>query len=104
MWRSPAPGLRVLDLGAILDDADQPVGRFRVSAQTLNRHGFVAGATGSGKSQTVRHLLEGLHTAKVPWLVIEPAKSEYAGMAGRIGAPVWVIRPGAPDAVPSSRG
>ncbi|MFD3427397.1 ATP-binding protein [Nocardia fluminea] len=89
-----------IDLGAILDDADQQVGQFRVSAQTLNRHSFVAGATGSGKSQTVRHLLEGLHTERVPWLVIEPAKSEYAGMAGRIGAPVWVIRPGAPDAVP----
>ncbi|MFI9402224.1 ATP-binding protein [Nocardia sp. NPDC052316] len=89
-----------VDLGAILDDADQPVGRFRVGLDTLNRHSFVAGATGSGKSQTVRHLLEGLHTAGVPWLVIEPAKAEYAGMAGRIRAPVNVVRPGDPDAVP----
>ncbi|PXX71331.1 DNA helicase HerA-like ATPase [Nocardia tenerifensis] len=89
-----------VDLGAILDDADQRVDRFRVGLDTLNRHSFVAGATGSGKSQTVRHLLEGLHGAGVPWLVIEPAKAEYAGMAGRIRAPVTVIRPGDPAAVP----
>ncbi|MFX0574563.1 ATP-binding protein [Nocardia nepalensis] len=90
-----------IDLGAILDDADQPVARFTVGRETLNRHGFVAGATGSGKSQTVRHLLEGLHAAGVPWLVIEPAKAEYAAMAGRIDASVAVLRPGDPDAVPA---
>ncbi|MGW0252110.1 ATP-binding protein [Nocardia goodfellowii] len=89
-----------IDLGTILDNADQPAGRLRIGLDTLNRHGFVAGATGSGKSQTVRHLLEGLHAEGVPWLVIEPAKAEYAGMAGRIGAPISVIRPGNPDAVP----
>ncbi|NKY27779.1 ATP-binding protein [Nocardia gamkensis] len=89
-----------IDLGAILDDSDSAVGRFGVDLGTLNRHGFVAGATGSGKSQTVRHLLEGLYSAGVPWLVIEPAKAEYAGMAGRIDAPVIRIRPGDPDAVP----
>ncbi|HEV7651936.1 MAG TPA: ATP-binding protein [Actinophytocola sp.] len=88
-------------LGAVLDDADQPIGEFGVGLDTLNRHTFVAGATGSGKSQTVRHLLEGLHRVEVPWLVIEPAKAEYAGMAGRLGAPVTVIRPGAPDVYPA---
>ncbi|RSD10349.1 ATP-binding protein [Amycolatopsis eburnea] len=90
-------------LGTVLDDADQPVGEFGVALDTLNRHTFVAGATGSGKSQTVRHLLEGLHRAGVPWLVIEPAKAEYAAMAGRLGpdGPVTVIRPGDPTAYPA---
>ncbi|MGW5740914.1 ATP-binding protein [Amycolatopsis sp. NPDC003861] len=89
-------------LGTVLDDADRPVGEFGVALDTLNRHTFVAGATGSGKSQTVRHLLEGLHRAGVPWLVIEPAKAEYAAMAGRLGADglVTVIRPGDPAAYP----
>lgn len=88
-------------LGGVLDDADQPAGPFTVSTDTLNRHTFVAGATGAGKSQTVRHVLEQLHHADVPWLVIEPAKAEYARMAGRIGgARVTVIRPGARDAPP----
>jgi DNA helicase HerA-like ATPase len=86
-------------LGEVLDDGDRPAGDFGVDMSTLNRHTFVAGATGGGKSQTVRHLLEQLHHAGVPWLVIEPAKSEYAAMAGRIGADqVTVIRPGDPSA------
>lgn len=89
-----------IDLGSVLGAADEPVHRFSVTRETLNRHTLVAGATGSGKSQTVRHLLEQLHTLGVPWLVIEPAKAEYAAMAGRTGAPVAVIRPGDPDAVP----
>jgi DNA helicase HerA-like ATPase len=88
-------------LGAILDEADQPVGEFTVSSATLNRHVLITGATGSGKSQTTRHLLEQLHKQGVPWLVIEPAKAEYAGMAGRIGEDnLVVLHPGDPDAVP----
>ncbi|MFD6106769.1 helicase HerA-like domain-containing protein, partial [Nocardia salmonicida] len=89
-----------INIGTILDDADQAVGDYFVPLDTLNRHTFVAGATGSGKSQTVRQLLEGLHGENVPWLVIEPAKAEYARMAGRINDIVTVIRPGDPDAVP----
>ena len=91
-----------IHLGSVLDDADLVVGGLRVGLDTLNRHAFVAGATGSGKSQTVRHLLEGLRGQEIPWLVIEPAKAEYAGMAGRLGdgGEVLVIRPGDPDGVP----
>jgi hypothetical protein len=88
-------------LGTVLGNDDQPAGWFGVELSTLNRHTFVAGATGGGKSQTVRHLLEQLHHAGIPWMVIEPAKAEYAAMAGRVGADqVTVIRPGDPDALP----
>ncbi|WP_307842968.1 ATP-binding protein [Streptomyces triculaminicus] len=89
-------------LGSVLDEADQPISALGITTDTLNRHAFVTGATGSGKSQTVRHLLESLHDIEVPWLVIEPAKVEYANMAGRLAdrAEVTVIRPGAPDGVP----
>ncbi len=97
--RREVPGVRVLDagyfdvtseigaedaisLGAILDGQDRPVGEFRVPLATLNRHAFVAGATGAGKSQTVRHLLSQLTEAGISWLAIEPVKSEYAAMAG----------------------
>src|SRR5690606_11893048 len=91
-------------LGAIIDGQDREVGTFRVPLSTINRHVFVTGATGSGKSQTVRHLLEQLTEAGIPWLAIEPAKSEYAAMAGRIEhlAPLTVINPSAPDNVPIS--
>ena len=81
---------------------------------SLNRHVFVSGATGSGKSQTVRALLEAATRAGIPWLVVEPAKAEYRLMAARLagiggdpgahGADAVVsevvrIRPGEPDAI-----
>lgn len=93
-----------IPLGEVIDASGRAAGTMMVSRDTLNRHAFVAGATGSGKSQTIRHLLEGLTAASVPWLVIEPAKAEYAGMAGRLGSDssVAVVRLGDPDAVPLS--
>ncbi len=52
-----------LRLGQTLDEALRPCGRLSVSTGTLNRHAFVCGATGSGKSQTVRTLLESVARA-----------------------------------------
>ena len=62
---------------------------------------FVCGATGAGKSQTVRALLEAGTRAGIPWLVVEPAKAEYRLMAARLGpaAEVVRIRPGESDAI-----
>ena len=119
--RGEVPGIRVLDAGYFDvtsevggDAADRArarswtarTGRSAVpgAAETLNRHVFVTGATGSGKSQTVRHILEQLTGPGIPWLAIEPAKSEYAAMAGRIEGTgeVTVINPADPAAVPVS--
>jgi uncharacterized protein len=109
--RAQAAG--ALRLGMILDGLDRPVGEFTVPLPTLNRHALVTGATGAGKSQTVRHLLEQLAAAGLPWLVIEPVKSEYPAVAGRLagaagaagpgpGAAVTVINPADPGAIPFS--
>ena len=93
-------------LGQILDQALVPCGRLSISAESLNRHAFVCGATGSGKSQTVRTLLENVTRSRIPWLVIEPAKAEYGtGMAARLSrqkADVVVIRVGDPRLIPGS--
>ena len=99
---------RSIALGEILDGLDRPVGTFRVPLATLNRHALVTGATGAGKSQTVRHMLEQLTSAGIGWLAIEPVKSEYAAMAGRLGSgaagssAVTVINPADPESVPVS--
>lgn len=50
---------------------------YAVQRDDLTRHVFVAGVTGSGKTNTIFHLLEELHRADVKFLVIEPAKREY---------------------------
>ena len=82
-------------LGEVLDGNRIPCGDLALPQASLNRHVFVCGATGSGKSQTVRNLLEQATRAGIPWLVIEPAKAEYQLMAARLpGAPVIRIRPG----------
>ncbi len=101
-----------IELGQILDGQDRPVGSFRVPLSTLNRHALVTGATGAGKSQTVRHLLEQLTAAGIGWLAIEPVKSEYGAMAARLagsgagpdgaGSVITLINPADPQAVPLS--
>jgi DNA helicase HerA-like ATPase len=94
---SPAGGIQ---LGEVLDRNLMPAGPFAISADSLNRHVFVCGATGAGKSQTVRCLLEAASERGIPWLVVEPAKAEYRLMAGRLpGTEVIRIRPGEPDAI-----
>ena len=75
-------------------------GPVSVALETINRHVFVTGATGSGKSQTVRRILHQLSANGTPWLVIEPAKSEYHNLAGAISAPVSLIRLGGEQDIP----
>jgi uncharacterized protein len=116
-----AAGRAALAVGEILDRNRRPAGPLALPLDSLNRHVFVSGATGSGKSQTVRALLEAATRAGIPWLVVEPAKAEYRLMAARLARPevpgvppvpgaagpgggaamaqVVRIRPGEPDAI-----
>jgi len=87
-----------IPLGEIRDRNMMPAGTFHLGQDSLNRHVFVTGATGAGKSQTIRGLLE---RSTVPWLVIEPAKAEYRYLANRLDRDVIRIRPGEPDAIPA---
>ena len=73
-----------LKLGLILDPLRRPTRILRVSPESLSRHVFVCGAPGSGKSQTVRHLLESASAEGIPWLAIEPGKAEYRLMGARL--------------------
>ncbi|WP_156904818.1 helicase HerA domain-containing protein [Ferrimonas senticii] len=45
-----------------------------IDRRDLDKHTFIAGVTGSGKTTTCHRLLE---SAKMPFLVVEPAKTEY---------------------------
>lgn len=47
---------------------------FGLSKEDLNKHVFVCGITGSGKTNTVKKILESVNE---PFLVIEPVKKEY---------------------------
>ncbi len=76
-----------LELGAVVVDGQpHPGARVRVPLAMLNRHGLVAGATGTGKTKTLQLMAEQLSAAGVP-VVVADLKGDLAGLA----------RPGAGD-------
>lgn len=67
-----------ISLGVVLDRGRRTRTRFRLPLVDLTKHGLIAGVTGSGKTNSCFRLLNQLwHVHGVPFLVIEPAKSEY---------------------------
>lgn len=78
--RPPAPGEPVLPLGQIMDGGVQAAD-YAIGLPGLNRHAFVTGVTGSGKTNTMFQLLRQLDAAGLPFLVMEPSKSEYRALA-----------------------
>lgn len=66
--------------GAILDGeaiADVPV---KIPLKTLNRHGLIAGATGTGKTKTIQVLSEQLSSFGIPVLMMD-IKGDFSGIA-----------------------
>lgn len=53
------------------------VGKYYLPVEDMNRHIFVPGMTGAGKTNTLKHILTELNNMNIPWLCIEPAKAEY---------------------------
>src|SRR5688572_4643136 len=51
-----------------------------IPLKTMNRHGLVAGATGTGKTKTLQVLAEGLSDASVPVLLMD-IKGDLSGIA-----------------------
>lgn len=51
-----------------------------VTVRGLAKHWFISGVPGSGKTTAVENLLIQLHDRRIPFLVLEPAKSEYRSL------------------------
>ncbi|XVV05091.1 helicase HerA-like domain-containing protein [Actinosynnema sp. CA-248983] len=70
-----------VELGAVLVDGTvEPTARVRIPLATLNRHGLVAGATGTGKTKTLQLVAEQLSTAGVP-VVMADVKGDLSGLS-----------------------
>lgn len=70
-----------LDLGALLwDGACLPDARIRIPLGMLNRHGLVAGATGTGKTKTLQLLAEQLSVNGVP-VFLADVKGDVSGIS-----------------------
>lgn len=53
-----------------------------LESDRLSMHTFITGSTGSGKSNTIYHLLDQLSAQGKTFLVVEPAKGEYKTVLG----------------------
>ncbi|MFI8101673.1 helicase HerA-like domain-containing protein [Streptomyces sp. NPDC086023] len=70
-----------LDLGALLwDGACLPEHRIRIPLAVLNRHGLVAGATGTGKTKTLQLIAEQLSGHGVP-VFLADIKGDVSGVS-----------------------
>lgn len=73
----PPDDSSALILGTVVERQRLTTTAYGVIPDKLTRHAFVTGVTGSGKTNTVFHLLEQVAQDNVPFLVLEPAKTEY---------------------------
>ncbi|WP_348799856.1 helicase HerA-like domain-containing protein [Flavobacterium adhaerens] len=67
-------GSSILD-GEVLADA-----HVKIPLKTLNRHGLIAGATGTGKTKTIQVLSEQLSSFGIPVLMMD-IKGDFSGIA-----------------------
>lgn len=65
---------------AMLDGEVIPEAEIFLPLKTLNRHGLVAGATGTGKTKTFQMISEGLSDASIPVLLMD-IKGDLSGIA-----------------------
>ncbi len=71
----------VLELGVLMADATTPTDvKIRIPLAMLNRHGLVAGATGTGKTKTLQLLAEQLSSAGVPVFAAD-IKGDLSGLS-----------------------
>lgn len=84
----------LIEIGA---EAERP-SNLAVGLDQAQKHLFVAGVTGSGKTTTILNILQQLwEKHQVPFLVLEPAKSEYRILAdggGKLAKDLRIYSPG----------
>ena len=71
----------ILPVGKLIYSGSQSNIEIGLPLDTLTRHSLVCGVNGSGKTNTVLSILDGFMKSDRPFLVIEPAKTEYVDWA-----------------------
>jgi len=76
----PRRGNAELELGVIQMAGESLKKWYSMPYNELSRHALVCGVTGSGKTHTIKFILEQCNQKGIPFMVIEPAKIEYRNM------------------------
>ncbi|MDD6155807.1 MAG: hypothetical protein PUB52_02110 [Lachnospiraceae bacterium] len=78
---------RSVDEGILIGDVlkmGTAVSEYHLPLSELNRNALVSGLVGSGKTNTVEHLVKTMNRESVPFMVIEPVKTEYFELKNEI--------------------
>ena len=73
-------GRNIILGGAMLDGVCVPDTHVRLPLSMMNRHGLIAGATGSGKTKTLQIIAEQLSAQSVPVILMD-VKGDLSGIA-----------------------
>ncbi len=73
-------GESILLGAALLDGEVIPEAQVKIPLKTFNRHGLIAGATGTGKTKTIQVLSEQLSSFGIPVLMMD-IKGDFSGVA-----------------------
>lgn len=76
----PKEGNDNITVGKMLYGGSETELEYHIPLHSLSRHTLLSGINGSGKTNTVQAILNGIN-GKIPFLVIEPAKTEYVDWA-----------------------
>lgn len=76
-------GVKTIDFGNLIRDGVPTSLSCKVPVDRLSSHALVAGINGSGKTNSILSILHSLSTSRIPFMVLEPAKTEYVDWALR---------------------
>lgn len=79
----PREGEPAIRLGTLANTPSERPRVMGLPTRALAGHALVVGITGGGKTNTTKWMLQELRRNRVPFLVIEPAKREYASLGRR---------------------
>ncbi|WP_031555788.1 helicase HerA domain-containing protein, partial [Oribacterium sp. FC2011] len=82
--RNVLEGEETINIGKLyhMGQVEQDIKVF-LDKESLTKHAFITGSTGSGKSNTIYKMLDELINQDVNFLVVEPTKGEYKSVFGR---------------------
>lgn len=90
------PNEYALELGHLVQSGEVKNISVSLDKRDFDKHAFISGVTGSGKTTTCQNILAGWGDA---FLVIEPAKTEYRSLKAHC-PDLLFFTPGLPDAAP----